>query len=641
MPSDGNKIHRRKVLKALGASGASIALAGCSDDAGDTNPATTNVSDNTNSPDDTGTAGTSQAQQCQPIDDSFTSALPDSDPTKYQFNPFNGKLLFGEGLHYDYLGTYARASQEYRNRLVEDWSIDDDTFTLKLRDQMWMERSGDIRNGEWSELEPVTAEDVSLQLWMWQFQKTPVANLFSDWEVQNEKTIEISRSDKGFSDRIFKQRAIPNRIFTPRALWKDTVEELKDMEQGSDEFSATLGEKVLNRKIGADELVANGPWLFDTVKAKRQLVAKKNPNHPAADQINFDKRDWVKVGKGKQGMVTAMTQNTIDYAGDQKLTQSVKENLQDSWQLTKTPALGGGAMFFDMEHEWFGKPEVRRAFRFAVSNEQIANNVNANPVSGVATGITNPTVRDNWLGDDFMSKMTDYTGKQREKAAQLMRDAGAEKNSDGWWADSSGNPIEAPIKTLGGWTAAVTQTQTMASQLKDFGIKANTVGIANSDFFNKHWNPGEPSQIQDFAIIKYPLFGAFGIWHPYYYNFLYFEGQIAQNQIKSTGEYEVPSEVGNPDSSTETVNATELAEEMATTDDEARITEITKKLAWTFNQNIVVFNNTAGINHVYYDSSDWNIPEVSDPDSPPNPYIDSGLNGLISDGHVSAKCQNK
>ena len=638
MPSDGNKIHRRKVLKALGASGAAVTLAGCSDDTDDTNPTATGNPGNTGN---TGTNNTSQAQNCQPVDNSFTGALPDSDPTKYQFNPFNGKLLFGDGFHYDYLGTYARASQEYKNRLVENWSIDKDAFTLTLRDQMWMKRSGDIRSGEWSELEPVTAEDISLQLWMWQFQKSPVADLFSDWTVKDDKVIEIRRSDKGFSDRIFKQRAIPNRVFTPRALWKDTIEELKGMEQGSEEFSATLGEKVLNRKIGPGELVANGPWLFDTVKAKRQVVAKKNPSHPSADQINFGKRDWVKVGKGKQGMVTAMTQNSIDYAGDQKLTQSVKETLQDNWQLTKTPALGGGSMFFNTEHEWFGKPNVRRAFRFAVSNKEIANNVNANPVSGVATGITNPTVRQNWLGSDFMGKMTDYTGKQRDKAAQLMREAGAEKNSDGWWADSAGNPIEAPIKTLGGWTAAVTQTQTMASQLQDFGIKANTVGIANSDFFNNHWVPSEPSQIRDFSIIKYPLFGAFGIWHPYYYEFLYYSGQIAQNQIKSTGEYEVPSEIGNPDSSTETVNATALTEEMATTDDEARITEITKKLAWTFNQNITVFNNTAGTNHTYYDTSDWNIPDVSDPGNPPNAFIDSGLNGLISDGTVTAKCQNK
>jgi peptide/nickel transport system substrate-binding protein len=637
MPFDGAKLDRRKYLKALGASSASIALAGCS--SSDSPPVTETDETTTTESGETDSTEATEQQNCQPADHSFTHALRDADPTQFHFNPFNNKLLFGDTLHYDKLTLYKKASQEFEGTLAEDWSIDDETLTFTLRDDyMWMQRSGDLRSGSWEELEPVTAEDVALQFWMWRFQQNPIDDIIEDWEVKDDRTIEIRRADSDYSNVIFKQRALPNRVFTPRSLWADTVDELRNMDPETEEFSTTLGEKVLNRKIGPDEIIANGSFLFDSVKAKRKVVTKKNPSHPRADNINFEERDWLKVGSGKQGMVNGMTQNNIDYAGDQKLTESVQQSIPDNWQRTEIPALGGGGLYFNLDHEWFGKPEVRRAIRFAVSNEPIANNVNAKPATPITTGIVSPTVRENWIAD-IMDDFTDYSGNQTEKAAELMREAGAEKNGDGFWADSAGNPIEAPIKTLGGWTAAVTQTRTAASQLQDFGFKAETVGIENSEFFENHWNPSEPSKINEYAVIKYPIFGGFSIWHPYYYSFLFFEGDVAKNQINSTGEYEVPSTIGNPESSTETVDATALSQEMAQTNDEQRQKEITKRLAWTFNQNIVAFPNTEGVNHVWYDLGDWNAPEVSDPKNAPDPYTDYGLNELINRGVLQANCQ--
>jgi ABC-type transport system substrate-binding protein len=624
-------MNRRKYLKALGASSASIALAGCS--SSDSPPVT--ETDETTTTDSTET----QQQACQPIDPAFTDALRDADPTQFHFNPFNNKLLFGDTLHYDKLTLYKKASQEFEGTLAEDWSIDDETLTFTLRDDyMWMQRSGDLRSGSWEELEPVTAEDVALQFWMWRFQQNPIDDIIEDWEVKDDRTIEIRRADSDYSNVIFKQRALPNRVFTPRSLWADTVDELRNMDPETEEFSTTLGEKVLNRKIGPDEIVANGPFLFDSVKAKRKVVTKKNPSHPYADNINFDGRDWLKVGSGKQGVVNGMTQNNIDYAGDQRLSDSVKENIPDPWELTQIPALGGGAMYYNMDHEWFGDRRVRQATRLAVDNTKVCRNTNSKPVDSRISGISNKTIQDNWIGE-IQDDLTDYGGVQTEKAAELMREAGAEKNGDGFWADSAGNPIEAPIKTLGGWTAAVTMARTIASQLQDFGFKAEAIGIENSEFFENHWNPSEPSKVKDFTLIRYPVFGAFGISHPYYYEFFYFGGEVANNQIKTAREYEVPSTIGDPDSSLKTVDPVKLTEEMATTNDTERQKEITHELAWLFNQNVIAYQQDTGTNNTWYDTSAWDVPSVSDPADPPNEFIDYGLNELMSRGVLQAKCE--
>lgn len=636
MSFDSRKLDRRNYLKALGASSASIALAGCSGN--DSPPSTQTTGTATSKPGETDATET-QNQNCRPMDSAFTDALSDADPTQFHFNPFNNKLLFGSALHYDKLVLYKKASQEFEPTLVKDWTIDNKTLTFTLRDDYaWMKRSGDIRSGSWKELEPVTAEDVALQFWMWRFQKDPINDIVADWEVKDDKTIEIRRADPNYSDVIFKQRALPNRVFTPRALWADTVKELRNMDPESDEFSTTLGKKVLNRKIGPDEIVANGAFLFDSIKAKRKVVAKKNPNHPRADNINFEKRDWVKVGTGKQGMVNGMVRNTIDYAGDQRLSDSVKQNIPDPWQLTQIPALGGGAMYYNMDHEWFGDRRVRQATRFAVDNTKVCRNTNSKPVDSRISGISNKTIQDNWIAE-IQDDLTDYGGVQQEKAAKLMREAGAEKNGDGWWADSSGNPIEAPIKTLGGWTAAVTMARTIASQLKDFGIKAKAVGIENSEFFENHWNPSEPNKVKDFTLIRYPVFGAFGISHPYYYEFFYFGGEVANNQIKTARKYKVPSKIGDPDSSLKTVDPVKLTEEMATTNDKKRQKEITHQLAWLFNQNVIAYLQDTGTNNTWYDTSAWSMPSVSDPANPPNKFVDYGLNEMINRGILQAKCK--
>jgi peptide/nickel transport system substrate-binding protein len=119
---------------------------------------------------------------------------------------------------------------------------------------------------------------------------------------------------------------------------------------------------------------------------------------------------------------------------------------------------------------------------YAMNLEDIAANVHPNAAAPISV-----PGGDNWGVDAVADQswidenLIDYGDQsQPDKAASLMQEAGASRNSDGTWV-MDGQPLEYEIATDSNDPRF---EQTVASQLSEFGINANIQTYSDTKFFN-------------------------------------------------------------------------------------------------------------------------------------------------------------
>ena len=553
-------ISRRHVIKLSGVAGAT-ALAGCTGGGSSSGEMTAN-SDGV-------------------FDVTLTGATNEGVPSNMHLNPMatqNYDWIAGNHV-FERFAAYNFETQEFEMAGLSDWSFDGETVTLTIRDDL-----------KWDTGDDVTAGDVITQF---RLMKKTEATLwdFTDSVEQGEddKTVVLTLS-RSTNPEIIKHTLANSdlRIHGYQPVYNEFL----------DQDAAAIQQFEWE-----EDVHGNGPFTFES-KSDQAWTLTRNEHFYNAEEVKFSTYELLNR-QDNNALQQGLMGGELDVVSSLFVPPSVVEGLPDSVEEVTLPANWGYGVIFNHNHEDFGKRKVRQAIAHVINRQQVADNAGPrtkNPAPKV-TGIS-PADQESWLGDaydSFESYGPDAT--QSEEAAALLREAGYEK-SDGTWQDSDGNTLGGSYTTPASWSDWTTATNTVVDQLNAFGFDFEINSIPTSDFYSAYTE-------SEFAI------GAF-YWMPggARSSFPYFPLRWQLNNPDIGGghnfeekEYTIPAMEGSGEM---TINPFEEIQSVATTQDEAAVTEAIRRVAWHSNQNLPLLGLVEKQDQSWLTNDGWDIGSAGD-----------------------------
>lgn len=603
-PDDTDEaLSRRKWLQITGGIGAAGLLAGCSGDGGggDGGSDGGDGSDGDGGGDggDGGDGGGDEPLY-------FHFPATGSALSEIQFNLWNPKNQPGYStrLLWDQLTQYLTATTSHEPWLATDWNREGESFTI------------DIREGiTWHSGQNVTAQDVVNHFRLGKLFDFSVWDFAESVEAPEDQRVEFTL--KGANPSIAETKILRETlIYTHPELHKDFIERERDA--SSEDERNSVREDLLNHTISPDEAkgtLGHGPVVLEEATSQSMTFAPYEDYPIGWDGGNEMNWAGVKVtdyGQEESSMHEAAIADEID-ALTGSTSEKVRKKFPDHWEIVPTPRFWGHGLFFSPKSKWGEDTEKSRKLRQAIAylynpkewhtiyGEEVTNLPEVNNV----TGMTSPTMDENWL-DGVLDGFTNYGDAesgwvQEEKAAQKLRSAGYERNSDDMWVSTdSGEALTAPVKFPAGWSALLATFRNISDQFQRFGIKSEPLGQENTSFFGNQV-PNHEFQITTVV--------AGGGPHPYS---AYREGaglgslgtpKWVYNNMMS--EVTVPWPVGNPDGDLKTINYDEKVVELSQTTDSEKEKQLVQELAWITNQWVGVVECEARTRMHYVATDDW------------------------------------
>ena len=134
-------------------------------------------------------------------------------------------------------------------------------------------------------------------------------------------------------------------------------------------------------------------------------------------------------------------------------------------------------LYLNTIQEPFDNKEIRKAISMAIDRDLIVKVAMYNytsvahqtALSGIFEKfrLPNNKIEENWI---------EYNPKQSKI---IFKDMGYSKNSDGFWLDQNGKPIEITIGIVSGWSDWIRAGQIISTNLKEIGIKSR---VKSQDF---------------------------------------------------------------------------------------------------------------------------------------------------------------
>lgn len=578
---------RRQFLIRAGVGGLAAGLAGCSGDGGDGNDSDGGTDGGDGTTTTTGSGG-------EPVDPAFTAGswmIPDNG----QMNPWNLKnYTWGAGMMFDQLAVFNRRTQEWLPSLAEDWTIEGNTMTISLKERSW-------QNGD-----PVTAGDLATQFRLEKIVQNPIWELLDSVEATGDGTFEITLQNDTTNKTVLQWQVLPTMVRAPTRVFGKHVKAYQ--EASSEDERKTVRENLINRTISYDNAFGNGPFQFESANSQKGVLTKFE-GHPASDGINFPRYEFIYVPSNQKRWSALKSLETDGY-GSTYVPPKVVKGFPDAVEEILIRTYGNYAMAIQYDHEFYGDRRVRQGLTYALDRKPIAKAVGPRTreyvpwVLGTANSTREQFFPDSMLeGSGFKSYETD-----REQAAKLFREAGLKKE-DGNWVKPDGSVLKGRFKVHAGFSDFISGTQVAVSQMKDFGIDATMIPVegtaygaayreADWEFFAPGWGQAIP----------YPYFN-------------YERAMASQEAHQYNGyptEVEVPSEVGNIDSETETVNVDDLVASIARSRGEDA-NRLIRKAGWVYNLTIPKLPLNVRLNQYWMTRDDWEFPAK-----------DADVNGVIS-----------
>lgn len=521
-------------------------------------------------------------QAGEPVDGTIntpTTAAPNS----LHWNNYNPTNRAGATRNWvqEYVIGYRQSDQTFvPSPVFEDISIDGTTMTITVRDGV-----------TWHSGDPITADDVVTQVKMDVYMNQPPADVIDDAQATSDREAEVTLTTQNSQ---IAMGTYAGRYFnTPTSMYGDFVSSFE--EASSDDERQSVRSDVVD--FEAEE---NGCGPIKITEAtSRRFHGEPHEGHPAYDAIQGISFEATQTS-GNQGILQMGIAEEIDYIGPIVLSESALNQLPDSFQINPTSNLNGQGLFWNHENEHIGRPNFRKAIAHVANRRRIAINaagLNFKTPVGTPTGIAGvgQGIPRSWVGD-ALDSFTAYE-TSTDRAGQLLRDAGYSK-SGGNWMGPNGDPVQLELVYPGGWTDWVNAGQTLNSELQQFGIQTELRTVDAPT-----WN-GQTFPNGEFDIT--PRFWGGGRPHPFF-GFRAIANSTDQQNANIPQSFEVPSEIGNPDSSTTEVNlADKTAQIPETSGDGAR--QLIKELAWAVNQALPVLPVMEKIGAVWWSTDDWNVP---------------------------------
>lgn len=464
MPSDSDQaeysdvISRRRMLAVAGASGMA-ALAGCS--GGGQDESTTDSGSNNGSGGGGGTGTETGSGDMQVHDAAFSNAYT-GNPVDLHFNSSAsqnfawpaGRCVFAPYLKYSF------NKKEFMLGALDDLQIQDQEVTLTFRDDL-----------KWDNGDDWTTEDFEVQIQLAKKTGMSIWGYLEDYEIVDEKTAKLMLSGPT-NPQIVK--------FELTNFFVDTKKETHEqwLDKSESEFL----------QWAYEDPVASGMMSFVN-KDQQAFEFERNPEFYNANNVNFNKYLVESFGGNTAQHQALIAGDQVDASTSLFTPPEIANRFPDHVVEVNIPAKWGYGIVFNHSDPHFGKRAVRQAVAHVINRQALVDNAGPRTkfVSQTPCGIA-PKDQKSWLGDWYGDFETyGPKAKQTNKAATLLEEAGYSKQG-GKWKDGDGNTLGGNYYSPAGWTDWTTMTQTVVSQLNEFGFDFSVSTKPTNDWFGQYSN---------------------------------------------------------------------------------------------------------------------------------------------------------
>lgn len=376
-----------------------------------------------------------------------------------------------------------------------------------------------------------------------------------------------------------------------------------------------------------ENVVTTGAWTPKSINGTKNITLEPNEHHRHYDEVNFDE---IKIVARKSGRAarSALKANSQDYYRG-SIPEYIADSFPDDIEQRLQPNNGGLAFAIDHQSSLFDDPRVRQAVMHAIDTERLAKNVHQSKFAPVTTPGAHAWGAKEVLGDEWIAdNLTTYEQRNRDRAAELMKEAGYHKEG-GKWLDEDGNEATITVPTA---SQTPQLEPAFASQLSEFGIDASLQTYGGSVFNEKRDN-GEftiwptdrgvgfdgklASLYRGFVVRKswakniFRVFPEEQIKETEYLD----SGLLTPETPEGYGKYSLKAPpVGEPNGELKTWKAPKIAFSAMTMSDDDRYQEALRKLAWLYNWHMPVLPIAGGQTQHFLDTGHWNWPSSDSTD---------------------------
>ncbi|QIB73906.1 ABC transporter substrate-binding protein [Halogeometricum borinquense] len=575
-------VSRRRFIELTGVSGAT-ALAGCSGGTDQKDGSTSDTKGETSSNTDSSSSDT--------VYDAELDGVNFLIPKNVQFNPYNPNNYTQIGLDYvfDLFVQFNYAKGEFIHYAISDWTIEPEQATITIRDGL-----------TWFNGDPVTSRDIKTQFELQKYTGGELWQYAESVEMDGDSKLVINLAQET-NPTIVKHTIAYNYTSVPHSVYGEYLKKIQEAESEEEENKAIA---ELTEFAPTDPL---GCGAFEKQSAdKQQAIYTRNPDHPDAENINFERYRSNYTG-GNQATWQALLSGKVDAAYTLFTPSRIVDQLPDHWRVGKPPSNWGYGLAPNYNKSPLGKREMRQGIMYVLNRKQIVNNAapNSKIYPEIPTAIA-ASQQERYLGDEidtFESYGADKT--MTSKAEAKFEEAGLTKEG-GQWKDSSGSVVELPILVPSGWSDWVTAAQTAADQLSSFGFNSSLVskdfGTVLKDWSNGNFTLASFYWLPGGARSAFPYFP---IAHQLTPEYSGSSGSSITWGFSGTEELTVPSRT---DSGTETVELKPAVKQLAQTIDEEKVRAQIRDLAWVANQELPMLPIAEKQNQSWISSKGWNLP---------------------------------
>ncbi|MEE9591153.1 MAG: peptide-binding protein [Thermodesulfobacteriota bacterium] len=333
--------------------------------------------------------------------------------------------------------------------LAESWDISEDGLTITYH----------LRKGvRWTDDVEFTAEDVMFGYKTIIDEKTPTPYSEDFKQVTKAEII-----DK------YTFRVTYERPFAPAlSSWGNLTILPKHLLEGKDITKSELGRHPMGM----------GPFIFVNWIPGQEVILESN--HDYFEGRPYIDRYIYRIIPDSATMFLELKTGGIDRMGltpIQYTRQTSSPYFEKNFKKYRYPVPSYTYLGFNLKHPWFNDKRVREAIAYAIDKQEIVDGV----LLGLGNPATGPYVPGTWPYNPTVKKYT----YNRDKATQLLREAGWEDTDDDGLLDKDGRNFEFTILTNMGNSLRLKTATIIQWRLGMIGIKVNIRAVEWATFINE------------------------------------------------------------------------------------------------------------------------------------------------------------
>lgn len=510
--------------------------------------------------------------------DTFTVSLNIESIENLIGNPFVSPGIPFSHFLYDNLFDYAPFPRDtFISALGESFEEKGNDLVVKLK-----------KDVKWCDGKPFTSKDVLSSFHIALINNATVWTYVDKVEAPDDYTVIFKWGKQG---PVLKQMALETQINAPYHIygkWSDQGAALiskRDangkLDKASDEQRLKIREDLFTFKPKITEAVGTGAFVVENTTSS-EVMMKKREDAWASKNIKFNKLVVMRYTN-----LEAYVPNAIagKYDGEQAGTPlDVYEQIKKARPDMKTFFVPSGqqpTMVFNTSKYPVNDPLVRKAIAYLIDAKSIL------PVLEVGTSEPDtyisgmvPSFRNIWFSKDFLSKLTNYS-HNATKAEELLKKAGWQKGSDGFWRDSKGQLVQLEVSSMNNWPTFFLGGDALVNQMNQFGLKAQFKPMEYGAY-NEYLKNGQHTIGMQFV-------GSISYGHPWgAYKHIYRDNMV-QTGLKDPKDTSsaVPS-LKVQINTGETVDVYQLVDQLFYTIDKNEQSKIVEKLALATNEFVPI-----------------------------------------------------